>query len=108
MAGKAYDHIFHFAGSSSRAGRMICECCHTPIVPQKQDWVAAKKSYKWDWGYISWHRSCWNGQDGWQRLIVKDIVEATNLNAAFDQLNRLRGSRGMCEYLSELSSTFGE
>lgn len=107
MASKPYEHIFHFAGSSSRAGRMICECCKSPVVPQTQDWLAAKKSYKGDWGYVSWHRSCWNGHDGWQTLIDKDIDEATNLNAAFDQLNRLRGKQDIKAYLSELTNAFG-
>lgn len=108
MASKAHDHTFHFAGSRSRAGRMICECCHTPIVPQKQDWLAAKKSDKWDWRYVTWHRSCWNGHDGWQKLIDKDIDEATNLNAAFDELNKLRGDHSIRDYLGYLSRTFGE
>jgi len=63
--GKPYNHNFFFKGTQNSAGNMKCLRCGNHIDAMIDDWVSAKKSKAHDWHYVTYHRQCYHGRDGW-------------------------------------------
>lgn len=73
--GKPYSHCYHFAGSGSSAGAMICAHCHQPIFNHAHDWLSYKKDTGGDWGYVTFHRKCREDQSGWTKIEAAQKAE---------------------------------
>lgn len=78
---KSYDHVYHFKGSGTECGTMVCCVCHKPVISETQDWKEAKKDKNGDWGYICHHRECYSNQDGW----VNSEKEMARKKAQFEK-----------------------
>ena len=75
--GKPYDHRYFFSATSARCGTMVCSGCHKQIEGENTHYVAYKKSKAYDWGFVTFHRSCYHSDAGWtkQEKAKKDLED---------------------------------
>lgn len=82
--GRPYDHQYFFKGSGCAHGEMVCGGCRQPIFNHAHDWMSYKKSKSYDWAFHCFHRTCWQGKDGWAE------IEARNAKAQSRYDNMLK------------------
>lgn len=66
--GKPYGHQYFMAGNLSSRGLMVCAKCNQPIFNHAHDWMAYQKPENGDWGYVCFHRKCYDDQSGWLKI----------------------------------------
>ena len=91
---KPYSFVYHFSGTATSAGTMICVCCNKEINSFEHDWLEYKKDTKGDWGYRTKHRSCTENQRGWEDLERKSENFERDVEDAMKVLNKFKDKGG--------------
>lgn len=102
-----YNHKYYFKGSGCMAGCMICPSCNKPIDSDSQDWLCYQKHSKYDWKYVTWHRSCCKDQSGWEKLENKFAKDEAEIEAIMVDIQKCREGRSPEHFAEALDRLFG-
>ena len=83
------DKCYQLAPSGTQVGKMACAKCGGKINENNQDYVYWKKYTKWDWLYVTEHRSCHFNQLGWLAIEKANKKRAEAIEKATKALNGL-------------------
>jgi hypothetical protein len=91
---KGYCFNFHFSGSHSSSGNMMCEKCNQKVTPMAQDWVSYTLPIKDDWKYATQHRDCTDDQTGWVKIEQDQLKFDNDVKKAIEVINAFKNNDG--------------
>ena len=104
---KGYGHKFFLAPSNCLYGSMICSKCNNPISSHSDDFVVYQKNKKdGDWGYVTFHRTCYHNDSEWQALEKAELASKAIVRGISNYLNQFRDKDG--EFMREVCLALDE